>query len=110
MRPQFNDPRDVVNVAGKTTLLELCGLIKFCKLFLTNDTGPMHLAAALGTPLVAVFGSTSPDLTGPMGRHCVVVREPVECSPCFLRECPVDFRCMDRITVEKVTEAVLTLL
>jgi heptosyltransferase II len=107
LRAHCSDPRDVVNVAGKTTLLELCGLIKFCKLLLTNDTGPMHLAAALGTPLVAIFGSTSPELTGPLGERSIVVRQPVECSPCFLRECPIDFRCMDRITVDRVVEAVL---
>jgi len=109
-RAHFSDPHDVVNVAGKTTLLELCGLIKFCKLFLTNDTGPMHLAAALGTPLVAVFGSTSPELTGPLGERCVVIQEPVECSPCFLRECPIDFRCMERVTADRVVEAALKLL
>jgi heptosyltransferase-2 len=107
LRPHFNDPDDVVNVAGKTTLLELCRLIKFCKLFLTNDSGPMHLAAALGTPLVAIFGSTSAELTGPLGERCVVIHEPLECSPCFLRECPIDFRCMNRITVDQVVEAVL---
>jgi heptosyltransferase-2 len=98
-----------VNVTGKTTLLELCELIKCCRLILTNDTGPMHLAAALGTPLVAIFGSTSPELTGPLGPHVSIVRAEVECTPCFLRECPIDFRCMNSITVEQVTEAVLKL-
>ena len=78
-------------------MLELCGLLRSCKVLLTNDTGPMHLAGALGTPLVAVLGSTSPELTGPLCHRCVVIRQPVECSPCFLRECPIDFRCMDRI-------------
>ena len=105
LRERFKDPRAVVNVAGKTTLMELCELIKFCRLFLTNDTGPMHLADALGTPLVAIFGSTSAELTGPKGKHTRVVHVPVECSPCFLRECPIDFRCMKRITVDQVTEA-----
>jgi heptosyltransferase-2 len=109
LRAHVDDSRHVVNVAGKTTLMELCELIKFCKLLLTNDTGPMHLAAALGTPLVAIFGSTSAELTGPLGKHKIVVHENVECSPCFLRECPIDFRCMDRITVEHVTDAVLKL-
>jgi len=109
LRTQVADPRHVVNVAGKTTLMELCELIKFCKLLLTNDTGPMHLAAALGTPVVAIFGSTSAELTGPLGKQCVVVHQDVECSPCFLRECPIDFRCMNRITVDQVTDAVLKL-
>jgi heptosyltransferase II len=109
LRAHFNDDRMVVNVAGQTTLLELCELIKFCRLFITNDTGPMHLADALGTPLVAIFGSTSAELTGPVGPRSRVVHEPVECSPCFLRECPIDFRCMQGITVESVVKAVLDL-
>lgn len=106
-----NDLRglNVTNVAGKTTLLELCELTRFCRLLLTNDTGPMHLAAAVGTPLVAIFGSTSEELTGPLGVHSMVVSAQVECTPCFLRECPIDFRCMNSITVEQVTGAVLKL-
>ena len=100
---------DVVNVAGKTTLLELCELMKFCRLLLTNDTGPMHLASAVGTPLVAIFGSTSAELTGPLGTHVSIINAAVECTPCFLRECPIDFRCMNSITVDQVTAAVLKL-
>jgi heptosyltransferase-2 len=96
----------IVNVAGKTTLTELCFLLRICKLLLTNDTGPMHIAYALGTPVVAIFGSTSPELTGPLGARDRVIRHPVECSPCFLRECPIDFRCMERITVDEVVDAV----
>ena len=98
---------DVINVAGKTTLLELCELLRACQLLLTNDTGPMHLAGALGTPLVAIFGSTSSELTGPLGAPVTIMREPVECSPCHLRQCPIDFRCMTHITVAQVTAAVL---
>jgi heptosyltransferase-2 len=101
---------DVINLAGRTSLLELCELIKFCRLLLTNDTGPMHLAYALGTPLVAVFGSTSPELTGPLGPNAAVVRATVECSPCFLRECPIDFRCMNQVTTDQVVEAALKLV
>ena len=97
----------MVNVAGKTTLLDLCALLRFCKVLLTNDTGPMHIAAALGTPTVSIWGSTSPELTGPLSPRSVIVREPVECSPCFLRKCPIDFRCMDRIQVGAVARAVL---
>ncbi len=101
------DQDTVINVAGKTTLLDLCGLLTFCKVLLTNDTGPMHVAAAIGTPVVSVWGSTSPELTGPMGNDSVVIRQPVECSPCFLRKCPIDFRCMNRIEVDAVVAAVL---
>jgi|YelNatPaOPRAMG01_1025707.scaffolds.fasta_scaffold01353_4 heptosyltransferase-2 len=107
LRAHLTDPRDVVNVAGQTTLAELCVLLKFCRLVLTNDTGPMHLAEAVGTPVVAVFGSTSPAMSGPTGTHSRVVRVPVECSPCFLRECPIDFRCMHQVTVAMVVAAAL---
>lgn len=104
------EPDSIINVAGKTTLLELCFLLKTAKLLLANDSGPMHIAYALGTPVVAIFGSTSPQLTGPLGNQVRVVRHQVECSPCFLRECPIDFRCMDRISVEEVVDNVLVLL
>ena len=88
-------------------LLDLCALLRFCKLLLTNDTGPMHMAAALGTPVVSIWGSTSPELTGPLSSKSVVIRQPVECSPCFLRKCPIDFRCMEGVQVGEVVNAVL---
>ena len=98
------------NLAGKTSLRELMSLLKACRVLLTNDSGPMHVAAALGTPVVVPFGSTSPELTGPGlpgdSRHCLL-KSDAPCSPCFLRECPIDFRCMTGITVERVVEAVL---
>jgi len=94
---------------GRTTLRELMIALSACRLLLTNDTGPMHLAAALGTPVVALFGSTAPELTGPGlpgdGRHRLVVG-PASCAPCFLRECPIDFRCLSQVAVERVVEAV----
>jgi lipopolysaccharide heptosyltransferase II len=91
---------------GKTTLAELIGELRECDLLLTNDTGTMHLAASLGVSIVAIFGSTEPELTGPLGQGHTLVRKKVECSPCFLRECPIDFRCMKRIEVDDVVEAV----
>jgi heptosyltransferase-2 len=109
LRQTISDESAIINVAGRTTLVELFGLLKMTRVLLTNDTGPMHVAYALGTPLVAIFGSTSPELTGPLGDTSVVIRERVECSPCFLRECPVDFRCMDRVTPEQVATAVMEL-
>jgi lipopolysaccharide heptosyltransferase II len=109
LRAHMQDDRALVNVAGKTNLTELCELLKFCQLLITNDTGPMHLADALGTPLVAIFGSTSAPLTGPTGKHSRVINVPVECNPCFLRECPIDFRCMKAITPDLVTKAVINL-
>lgn len=101
------------NLASQTSLRELMALLKLCRVLLTNDTGPMHVAAALGTPVVVPFGSTSPELTGPGlpgdPRHRLL-KSDAPCSPCFLRECPIDFRCMNGISVERVSEAVLNAL
>ena len=94
------------NLIGKTTLDELIAELRKCRLLLTNDTGTMHLATLLGVPVVAVFGSTEPSLTGPLGTKNRIVRHRVECSPCFLRECPLDFRCMKAVSVEEVVAAV----
>jgi lipopolysaccharide heptosyltransferase II len=99
-----------VNRIGQTTLDQLIEELRQCALLLTNDTGTMHLAALLGIPVVAIFGSTNPALTGPMGNNHIVLRHHVECSPCFLRECPIDFRCMKAITVAEVVDAVLSIL
>jgi heptosyltransferase II len=98
------------DLTGRTSLLELAAQLRRCELLLTNDTGTMHLAAFLGVPAVAIFGSTEPQLTGPIGEGHVVIRHHVECSPCFLRECPLDFRCMKAVTVEDAVTAVERLL
>ena len=86
-----------VNRIGQTTLDQLIVALRECRLLLTNDTGTMHLASLLGVPVVAIFGSTEPGLTGPLGDHHIVLRHHVECSPCFLRKCPIDFRCMKAV-------------
>jgi heptosyltransferase-2 len=103
----------ILNLAGKTSLRELMALLKICRVLLTNDSGPMHVAAALGTPVVVPFGSTSPELTGPGlpgdAQHRLL-KSDASCSPCFLRECPIDFRCLNGISVERVIEAVLSLV
>ena len=100
----------VKNLAGRTSLRELCALLKSCRVVLTNDSGPMHAAAALGTPVVALFGSTDPRLTGPGlpgdSRHRLLQSD-APCSPCFRRECPIDFRCMNGIGVDRVVDAVV---
>lgn len=98
---------EAVNLAGKTTIVELIEHLRDCDLLLTNDTGTMHLAAMFGISTVSIFGSTEPAWTGPLGKNHTVLRKHVECTPCFLRECPIDFRCMEAITVEAVTNAVL---
>ncbi|MCF7729682.1 MAG: glycosyltransferase family 9 protein [Chthoniobacterales bacterium] len=101
-----NFPGLVENLIGSTSLDELMRTIKELDLLLTNDTGSMHLAALFNIPTVALFGSTDPNLTGPQGSIHRVLRHPVECSPCFLRTCPIDFRCMIRITPEEVVHAI----
>jgi heptosyltransferase-2 len=101
----------VVNLAGRTTLRELMALLKLSRVLLTNDTGPMHVAAALGTPVVVPFGSTSPALTGPGlpgDPRQRLLQSDAPCSPCFLRECPIDFRCMHGIAPERAAAAVLS--
>jgi len=99
-----------VNRIGQTTLDQLIAELRHCRLLLTNDTGTMHLAALLGVPVVAIFGSTEPRLTGPLGNGHIVLRHHVECSPCFLRECPIDFRCMNAVSADEVARAVLSIL
>ena len=99
-----------LNLAGKTTVRELMALIKRCNFFITNDSGPMHIAAAFDVPLVAIFGSTDHTGTSPYNSRSVVVRDnTVECAPCKLRECPTDHRCMTAISEESVISAALEL-
>ncbi|MDZ4290144.1 MAG: lipopolysaccharide heptosyltransferase II [Prosthecobacter sp.] len=96
-----------LNLVGKTRLTELITHLRDCRLLLTNDTGTMHLAAALGTPTVSIFGSTEPVLTGPLGDRHTVIRHHVPCSPCFKRECPFGhYECMAKVTPERVSTAV----
>jgi lipopolysaccharide heptosyltransferase II len=99
-----------INRIGQTTLDQLIDELRECRLLLTNDTGTMHLASLLGVPVVAIFGSTEPRLTGPLGKGNTILRHQVECSPCFLRECPIDFRCMKAVSVQEVIDAVLSIL
>jgi heptosyltransferase-2 len=97
-------------LAGETKLRQLLALLAQCRLVVSNDSGPMHLAAALGRPLVAVFGSTDERATGPLGPRVRVVRHQVDCSPCGLRECPIDFRCMTGVSVDDVYRAALEMV
>ncbi len=100
---------DARNLAGETSLAEFIDLAAACRLFLTNDSGAMHVASALGVPTIAVFGATDDAATGPTGPLARVVREPAQCSPCLLRECPIDHRCMTRVTADRVAAAALEL-
>lgn len=95
----------VVDLVGRTSLGALVGVSARSSVFVSNDSGAMHLAAALGRPVVAIFGPTDERATGPLGDHDIIT-EPVFCRPCMLRDCPIDHRCMKRITVDTVFAAV----
>lgn len=98
------------NFAGETSLADFIDLAAACRVYLTNDSGAMHVASALGVPTVAIFGATDDTTTGPTGPLARVVREPVECSPCLKRECPIDHRCMTRVDAARVAQTALSLL
>ena len=100
----------VVNLAGRTDLKESAALISLCRVFVANDSGPLHLAAALEVPVIGLYGSTDPRATGPRGKKVRVIYKDVDCSPCLLRECPTDFKCMEAITPEEVMGEVEVLL
>jgi heptosyltransferase-2 len=106
------DAGRVFNLIGRTDIRQLMGLMTYCATFVANDSGAMHLAAALGRPVVAIFGPTDERISAPlagqnlMGSHTVVSHS-VFCRPCMLRECPIDHRCMRRIEPARVLEAVL---
>jgi len=98
-----------LNLAGRTSVRELLSVVKRCNFFITNDSGPMHLAAAFGVPLVAIFGSTDHATTYPLSDKALVVRESVDCAPCMKRECPTDHICMKAVKAETVIEKALAL-
>ena len=97
--------RPPIDLTGKTSIADLPALLSNCHLFIGNDSGAMHVAAAIGLPVVAVFGPTDPFGTAPVTPRCTVVQEKPYCSPCFLRRCPTDHRCMTRITPAAVESA-----
>ena len=100
----------LLNLAGKTTLREAIYLIAQCDLFISNDSGLMHIAGALNIPTLAIFGSTNPVTTGPLGNNSVIIRKEVSCSPCLKETCPKDFRCMKLISVDDVFDEAQKLL
>ena len=102
---------NVLDLTGDTTLAEALALIDRCHVFVTNDSGLMHVAAALGTPLVAIFGSTDHIATGPYSEQAIVIRKPLACSPCMKTHCPEKhFKCMENISMNEVAEASLSFL
>jgi heptosyltransferase-2 len=100
----------MVDLTGKTSLRDAMALMSRCRLFISNDSGLMHTAAALGVPTVAIFGSTNPATTSPPGRDHMVICKHVACSPCLKTDCPTDFRCMDLIGVDEVYNAAVSML
>ena len=101
---------EAINLIGKTTLMQLGALIESCDLYLTCDSGPMHIAAAVGTPTIALFGPTSPIRHGPYGENHEVIEKPVECRPCYKRECTRKDQphlCMTEIDPNEVVAQIL---
>ncbi len=97
--------RQPIDLTGKTAIADLSALLSQCHLFIGNDSGAMHVAAAVGLPIVAVFGPTDPDGTAPVTPRCSIVQQKPYCSPCFLRRCPTDHRCMTVVTADMVEAA-----
>src|SRR4029077_2826184 len=100
-----NIPHPPIDLTGKTSIDDLPALLSQCHLFIGNDSGAMHVAAAVGLPIVAVFGPPRPLGTAPVTPRCTVIQENPYCSPCFLRRCPTDHRCMTRVTPDMVEAA-----
>lgn len=94
-----------LDLIGQTSVRQMMAVLERCALMVTNDSGPMHVGAALGVPIVAVFGPTDHTTTSPRTDKCRIVRHEVECSPCMLRQCPIDHRCMEGVTAERVIVA-----
>lgn len=99
-----------LNLIGRTSVRQMMALLAASSLMITNDSGPMHVAAAFAVPMVAIFGPTDHTSTSPWGTRARIVRHPVECSPCLLRQCPIDHRCMQRVTVDDVLSAAAEVL
>jgi heptosyltransferase-2 len=93
-----------LNLVGKTSVRQMMALLSLCRLMVTNDSGPMHVAAAFGVPIVAVFGPTDHTTTSPLADTCRIIRKEADCAPCLLRQCPTDHRCMTAITAGDVLE------
>lgn len=95
-----------VNLIGRTDLRLLMGVLGACRSFVSNDSGAMHLAGAVGVAVTAIFGPTNEKATAPIGDHDIILQQ-VFCRPCMLRECPIDHRCMKRISADQVYDAVV---
>jgi len=103
-RFQRNLQSEPIQLIGQTTVKTLAALIRRCRLFVSHDTGPLHMAYALGTPTITIFGPTLPEVSQPQGENHFTVFKNVDCSPCWKRHCPIDHRCMERVSVEEILE------
>jgi len=111
MQHRPTDRGGAINLAGETTMTELIGLLNACDLLVSNDTGPAHIAAALGRPTITLFGPTNEFETSPAGKRTELIRaEGIECARCMHRDCPIDHRCMTRISAEEVFDRARALL
>lgn len=99
-----------IDITGRTELGAATAILSSLDLFISNDMGLAHIAAAVGTPTIVIFGPTNENTTHPLGSAVEIIREPVDCAPCMLRECPIDHRCMTRITPERVFESAVKML
>lgn len=97
-------------LTGKTTVAEAVAVISIADVLITNDTGPAHIGAAVGTPTLVIFGPTNPLTTYPLSPAAAIVRHPPDCAPCMLRDCPIDHRCMTAITVEEVFDRAVAMM
>ena len=108
-RIRLNMKSRAIFLVGETSMRDLAALFASCSLFIGNDSGAMHVASAAGLPVIGIFGPTDPEGTAPVTEQFTLIRTSVSCSPCFLRRCPVDHRCMERISVESVHAAAMRL-
>jgi len=97
-------------LTGKTTVAEAVAIISVGDLLITNDTGPAHIGAALGTPTLVIFGPTNPLTTYPLSSAAEIIRRPPDCAPCMLRDCPIDHRCMTAISTEQVLDRAIAMV
>jgi lipopolysaccharide heptosyltransferase II len=102
--------REPINLTGKTSVAEAVALISIADVLVTNDTGPAHIGAALGTPTVVIFGPTNPLTTYPLSSTAEIIRHPPDCAPCMLRDCPIDHRCMTAIAPTEVFQRAMSML
>jgi heptosyltransferase-2 len=97
-------------LTGETTVAQMVALISVAEVLVTNDTGPAHIGAATGTPTLVIFGPTNPLTTYPMSPAAEIIREPPDCAPCMLRDCPIDHRCMTAISVDEVFQRAIAMM